>query len=599
MVPRICLSTKAIVSSLSLTMLVRSVLVGARSRLRIGVVGSCHGERRAVLPILSSAAAFPVLPRQQFSVTTLDEVDEEVFADLDYEGDDDDDDSALEPYKALLVYSARASWRMTPASPPKALEAAQKRLLEATKISTRRKQTQPTLLRMIEAQLALRDRRERERRRIFQNKSYSKEDAEQAKSSPVVIHGPDQAVASVQHRLYPHFAMTKRVLLESQSLIPSFSPTRVLDFGAGCGSAAAAAWDVFGPSSSSMEWIHIIDASKTMREVTELLLNELVNYKAEEETSSQNPPSSPPRITSSAHMSTDSENVFDLCLSAFTLSELPDNGSILTAAALLYEKLRPGGLLVILEPGTPDGFANIRMVRNMLLDCCPPDGTDDACQIIAPCTHSGKCPMERNYGNRRERREAIKSRNAKPNDSESDQEEIDGASRGVDGSRIGFCSFVQSMPGGQTRRRGEKLSYLVVQKRLQEEETQPDEWERIGFAHHIRHRLRVTSPDDPVQEHLQEEVVDLRTRYLSSGHDDLGLELLRGHSNRSSYGRIIEAPKKRKGHVQINCCVDGRLELHKIPKSLNAVVPGIYGAARKSRWGGYWMRTEETEARGR
>lgn len=191
--------------------------------------------------------------------------------DMDIDLDDDDDSKHLEPYKSLLQMPARASWRMTPTSPPKALEHAQKQTLAAISISsTRRKQTHPTLLRMIEAQQALRDRRERERRRVFQNKPYSKEDEEHdKKSSPTLVYGPDQAVASVKYRLYPQYSMVKRVLLESQSLVPSFQPTRVLDFGAGCGSAAAAAWDVFGRSSSTtlpprqqLEWLHLIDASK-------------------------------------------------------------------------------------------------------------------------------------------------------------------------------------------------------------------------------------------------------------------------------------------------------------------------------------------------
>lgn len=367
-----------------------------------------------------------------------------------------------------------------------------------------------------------------------------------------------------------------------------------------------------------------------MRDVSEMFLKELVDYREEGEeegASAQQQQRTPPRITTSAHMSTDSDNVFDLCISSFTLAELPDTGSILAAAALLYEKLRPGGLMVILEPGTPDGFANIRMVRNMILDCCPEE-SEDACQIIAPCTHHGKCPIERNYGNRKERRAASKSRNLKmekmqqnygenvDNDSQDDDEEEkmqqnDGENEDndsqddddddddVNGTRIGFCSFVQTMSGGTTRRRGEKLSYLVVQKRSRMEDTtsQQDKWETVDFPDHLRRRLSVTSPDQPMHPLLQKEVEDLRALYLDSDEDELGLELLRGESNRSSFGRIIQAPKKRKGHVIIECCVNGRIEKHKIAKSLSGPAPGLYSAARKSRWGGYWVPTEPTESR--
>jgi ribosomal protein RSM22 (predicted rRNA methylase) len=91
--------------------------------------------------------------------------------------------------------------------------------------------------------------------------------------------------------------------------------------------------------------------------------------------------------------------------------------------------------------------------------------------------------------------------------------------------------------------------------------------------------------------------VDLEARYLDSEDDDLGLELLRGDANRISFGRIIRAPMKRTGHVLIDCCVaPGRIERHKIMKSTSKIAPGIYHAARKSRWGGFWPDVESTKS---
>jgi ribosomal protein RSM22 (predicted rRNA methylase) len=82
--------------------------------------------------------------------------------------------------------------------------------------------------------------------------------------------------------------------------------------------------------------------------------------------------------------------------------------------------------------------------------------------------------------------------------------------------------------------------------------------------------------------------VALEARYLDSDADDLGLELLQGDANRSSYGRIIRAPMKKRGHVYIDYCgAPGRLMRARITKSLDySVAPGIYTAARKARWGG-------------
>lgn len=76
----------------------------------------------------------------------------------------------------------------------------------------------------------------------------------------------------------------------------------------------------------------------------------------------------------------------------YTLNELPHTASALTLAATLWEKIANGGILVIIEPGTPDGFNSIRAVREMLIECCPIKTADghDQCHIIAPCTHTGR-----------------------------------------------------------------------------------------------------------------------------------------------------------------------------------------------------------------
>lgn len=125
-----------------------------------------------------------------------------------------------------------------------------------------------------------------------------------------------------------------------------------------------------------------------------------------------------------------SSGSFDLILCSYTLSELPSVPASLAAAALLWEKLAPDGVLVFVEPGTPDGFGMLRSVRSMLLECCPPpekrrswmqssssggggamvmdneesgsdndDNWSEECHVIAPCTHNGTCPMARHQTN--------------------------------------------------------------------------------------------------------------------------------------------------------------------------------------------------------
>jgi septum formation topological specificity factor MinE len=94
--------------------------------------------------------------------------------------------------------------------------------------------------------------------------------------------------------------------------------------------------------------------------------------------------------------------------------------------------------------------------------------------------------------------------------------------------------------------------------------------------------------DNVELERLQRDAVEVESRYLDADEDHLGLELLRGDRNRSSFGRIIQAPRKKKGHVLIDCCTaPGRIVTHLIPKSMSKAAPGVYSAARKSRWGAF------------
>lgn len=169
-----------------------------------------------------------------------------------------------------------------------------------------------------------------------------------------------------------------------------------------------------------------------------------------------------------------------------------------------------------------------------------------------------------------------------------------------------FCSFVQTTSSGSHFKKGEKFSYLVSQKRSpRATDGEQDDAESPFQNDRLRDLLAnvYEANEDPrkgdrrgleaqqrrVQD-LFEEAQALETKYLDSDEDDLGLELVQGDTNRSSYGRIIRAPIKKKGHVYVDyCAAPGRLMRSRITKSLDyGVAPGLYTAARKSRWGGLW-----------
>lgn len=495
-------------------------------------------------------------------------------------------DNEREPWKSLLELPARAAWRVSPYRMPEPLAEAFRNTL--TKGGRTNKELRRTYEDIIAKHQMLADKRDRERIRVLKDMEYKPREQKKDSAIQPVLYGPSEALAAANFRMFANFSIIRRVLQESNSLLGSgyFRPKHVLDFGIGTGSASAAALNVW----SDIEWIHGVDASQTMRECASTMLSKLA--QDEESQSSL-------RVTLSAHLSSElASPAFDLALFAYTATELPHNAATLAAAAVLWEKLKPGGLFVMVEPGTPDGFSSVRMVRGMLLDCSPPgkeeDGNDE-CHTIAPCTHNGKCPMERFDGapTRKKQQIDVTDANDEKDENEADASDIDDADDMK--TKKGFCSFVQTMPSLGGKSKGEKFSYFVAQKRVAGQSTKDDSsFSTVDVVSHLKKSQMVETEEEYKQTLLS--ALELESRYIDSDEDSLGLEFLRGDKNRMSHARVIHAPRKNRGHILIDCCASpGRIVRHKISKSMSKRSPGLYTAARKCRWGGFWPNIGETE----
>ena len=548
-----------------------------------------------------------------------------------------DTSSKPEPWKTLLEYPARAAWRVASSVPPPPFQHAFSKVMEAPPKRYTRKQMKKTHESIMEQHHQLALRRDRERQRIVRGYNVDRNPRQLEKDQGIlpVAYGPNEAMANLYFRSFSHFTIVQRVLREAQSLLYHqpfpLKIQRVYDFGIGCGSSSAAALHVFP---HSIEWIHGIDPSFTMRDVAKLFLQEFSQYTPPPSTDATNTPPvgrSPPQLTFSAQAESTAATLgtFDLSLLTFTSVELPQTAAILAAAGICWEKLQPGGLFVMVEPGTPDGFSAVRTVRNMLLDCLEV-GTE--CQIIAPCTHQGRCPMDRFQYREKHKSSAViadrpgddkKTDVFSDSDDEEDDEEIMfddddndkeeeesddeqfslGEEEGeieesdmgdsvdtIVGTRKGYCSFVQSMPGGQGGGRGEKFSYLVVQKRSANPLSTPfpSRWDDVNLSRLLQDATTKGSSVHTQRSHLLE-AIDIEKRFLDSNEDELGLELVRSETIRQSYGRIVRAPKKYRGQVWMDLCVaPGSIVRQQILKRQSPLAPGIYSAARKSRWGGIW-----------
>ena len=375
-----------------------------------------------------------------------------------------------------------------------------------------------------------------------------------------------------------------------------------------------------------------------------------------------------------------SRGTYDLAICSYTLCEIPNVAANLTLAAMIWEKLSPNGIAIFVEPGTPDGFNSLRSVRNLLLDCCPPTSTgdyidedmigDEECHVIAPCTHNGTCPMVRHKKLFNKKEDENENENLSNEDidhgweeedvddddelfeeeedlklnidEEDTLEEVDlehevlnsmeesvakhspaSKSEEVDYYDSGFCSFVHGMPGGNGKR-GEKFTYLVLQKRVTGQENiindEQDPFHDIDIVDMLNHSMnesmkdskkkkrklkkeRVSVKNDVELKKLLDEASEIERDFINSEEDLLGLELVKGKHN--SWGRIIRTPIKKKGHVLVDYCTSsqsmeteiddeepvetGKIIRHKVTRSHSQRgAPGMYLAARKSRWGGLW-----------
>jgi len=75
------------------------------------------------------------------------------------------------------------------------------------------------------------------------------------------------------------------------------------------------------------------------------------------------------------------ETTFDLVTAGYVLNEMPG-----TATAMIEQLWNTtGGLMLVVEPGTPDGFERIRRVRTQLIEL--------GARLAAPCPHEQECPM--------------------------------------------------------------------------------------------------------------------------------------------------------------------------------------------------------------
>jgi len=173
------------------------------------------------------------------------------------------------------------------------------------------------------------------------------------------------ARAYLTTRLPATFAAIVAALRAVVEARPDFAPHSILDAGAGPGTAtwaAAQCWD-------SLRDALLIEASPHIRAVGERLLRPLALDHA---------------AWLSAKLGGNLRHLprHDLVLIAYVLDELPPAARQPLIADLWQ---LAGDALVIVEPGTPDGWHRILEARDFLISA--------GAHLLAPCPHGRACPL--------------------------------------------------------------------------------------------------------------------------------------------------------------------------------------------------------------
>lgn len=164
------------------------------------------------------------------------------------------------------------------------------------------------------------------------------------------------ALAYLVARLPATYAVNAAVLAQIRATVPDFNPTRLLDAGAGPGTVTWAAREIW----PGLPHATLTDSNERFLELARKLVPD-AQFLVHDLTTGALPNA-------------------DLVVASFVIAEIAAPSQ---AVANLYAATTD--ILILVEPGTPQGFARIRNARAQLLDM--------GARILAPCTHANPCPI--------------------------------------------------------------------------------------------------------------------------------------------------------------------------------------------------------------
>jgi ribosomal protein RSM22 (predicted rRNA methylase) len=180
------------------------------------------------------------------------------------------------------------------------------------------------------------------------------------------IRSEADALAYALARMPATYAALTASLNALCEIRPDFAPKNLLDVGAGPGTATWAAAEAF----SSLQDFTLLDANRALRALALDLGGGSTRLRG----------------TRYQHGEARAElaraEAADLVVASYMIGEVGDSERE-TLAELMWAKTRD--TLLIVEPGTPAGYARILALRAQLIA--------SGAHVAAPCPHDGRCPL--------------------------------------------------------------------------------------------------------------------------------------------------------------------------------------------------------------
>ena len=217
---------------------------------------------------------------------------------------------------------------------------------------------------------ALRRKLENVSRSGLRERARAISDTYRAGGSSEIVRSDLDALAYAIVRMPATYAAVRAALGHTIEIIPGFQPRSILDVGTGPGTASWAVIDAW----PSVRRTTLVDNNPRLLE----LARQLHGAMGRSDVAADVIAGDIPRTLASAAGA-------DLVMASYALTEMAPAAVNDTLAALWGRAER---LLVIVEPGTVDGFQRILKYRDVLIA--------NGAQIIAPCSHEGHCPLSEN-----------------------------------------------------------------------------------------------------------------------------------------------------------------------------------------------------------